>query len=301
MPGDAGEDHPLVELARHRALPTMVVDSRRPRGVRAASTPMLWTDFQLDVEHRLPDDRHVPGLRDLLHRGSLLRERTVHERLPELWRKRLDAELRALYAWHVSPLLRRVSALVQTVDAVSGAHVEAPFRDLHSVAGYLLGLTERRPVEALFSLVDPVESARSLAIALQSFDRRLHVRAEERAWNGLHARLATWSEAGLLARCGGDEDGRAFEFCFSGTPLAQRAATHRGPDGIARLDLDVEDRRTLGWFRLECRIVADRVATEPAPVVSTAHEPSVVDLGLDVRQLDLGLGDDAFPYRENTA
>lgn len=303
LPADAGDDHPLVELARDRALPTMVVGSRRPRGARHASTPILWTDFQLDVEHRLPDDAHVPGLRDLLHRGALLRERTLYDRLPDVWRARLDAELRALYAWHVSPLLRRVAALVQTVDAVRSAHVEAPFRDLHSVAGYLLGLTDRRPVDALFSLVDPVDSARSLAIALQSFDRRLHVRVEESAWNGLHTRLATWSEAGLLAQCSHAEGREPVrEYCFSGAPLVQRVPTRRGADGIARVTLDAEDRRALGWFRLECRVVADTVvSSSPAATVSVAARAPVVDFGVDVQQLALGLGDDDVPYQENTA
>jgi len=301
VPPNAPPGHPLRELAAHRALPTMIVGSRQPRGLCSASTPMLWTDFQLDVEHRLPDEVHVPGLRDLLHRGALLRERTLYDRLPDDWRARLDAELRALYAWHVSPLLRRTSAMIQTLDSVRDVEIEAPFRDLHSVAGYLLGLSDRRPVEALFALVDPVESARSLAIALQSFDRRLHARIEESAWSGLHARLATWSEGGLLAQCG-SSDGRDREFCFSGTPLVQRVPVRRGADGIARLELDVEDRRALGWFRIECRIVTDSsLSARPAIPVSGQEAAPVVEFGFDARQLDLGLADEDVPYQENTA
>ena len=129
VPPDAGDDHPLARLARDRALPLMVLGATRRRGNGRVSTPMLWTDFQLDVEHRLPDDEQIAGLRDLLHRGSLLRERTLHERLPSSWRARLDAELRALYAWHVSPLLRRVSALVQSIESVGGKIGRASCRE----------------------------------------------------------------------------------------------------------------------------------------------------------------------------
>jgi hypothetical protein len=120
VPSDAGPQHPLVELARQRALPVFRVgavgwarasmDGASSEREVSADFPLLWTDFQLDTEHRLPDDSCIPGLRDLIHRGALLRERTLYDRLPPDWRTRVDAELRALYAWHVSPLLRRVSA-----------------------------------------------------------------------------------------------------------------------------------------------------------------------------------------------
>ena len=297
VPADAGDEHPLAALARHRALPSIVVSTRARRGAPAA-TPLLWSDFQLDAEHRLPDDAHVPGLRDLIHRGALLRERTLHERLPASWRNRLDAELRALYAWHVSPLLRRVAALVQTVDAVDGAAIEAPFPDLHSVTAYLLGLTDHRPVEAAFSLIDPVESARRLAVALQGFDRRLHVQVADHAWNQLRARLSGWSETGFLARC--DDGGRGIEFCFSGSALVQRAPLCTDPDGLARIELGRADRAALGWFRLTCQVVdAARRPSRVGRVVAEVRGEIVA--GPSPRtQLPLAFDDDV-PYQENTA
>ena len=297
VPPDSADDHPLARLARDRALPLMVLGgARRPQGGRV-STPMLWTDFQLDVEHRLPDDEQIAGLRDLLHRGSLLRERTLHERLPSSWRARLDAELRALYAWHVSPLLRRVSSLVQSIESVGGSRVEAPLPGLHSVTAYLLGLTDRRPVEMAFGLVDPVDSARSLAVALQSFDRRLVVHVEDQAWPALEGRLAAWSEAGLLARCAPTSN-RASEYCFSGLPLAQRVGVRRGRDGIGEVDIDRADQRALGWFHLTCR--RQDVVERPLPAFGADTSAPVVDLSGSRSQLALGLDSDV-PVQENTA
>ncbi len=297
VPPDAGDDHPLARLARDRALPLMVLGATRRRGNGRVSTPMLWTDFQLDVEHRLPDDEQIAGLRDLLHRGSLLRERTLHERLPSSWRARLDAELRALYAWHVSPLLRRVSALVQSIESVGGTRVEAPLPGLHSVAGYLLGLTDRRPVETVFGVVDPVDSARSLAVALQSFDRRLVVHVEDHAWPALQGRLAAWSEAGLLARCA-PASNRTSEFCFSGLPLAQRVGARRGVDGIAEVEVDRADQQALGWFHLTCR--RQETVERPAPAFGADAVAPVVGLPGSRSQLALGLDTDV-PIQENTA
>ena len=156
VPSDAGPQHPLVELARQRALPVFRVGAvgwaRAGReGEVSADFPLLWTDFQLDTEHRLPDDSCIPGLRDLIHRGALLRERTLYDRLPPDWRNRVDAELRALYAWHVSPLLRRVSAGLQLLDAVEGVQIGAPMPQLRSVTAWLLGLRSEEHTSELQS------------------------------------------------------------------------------------------------------------------------------------------------------
>ena len=117
-PGDV--DHPLAQLAAERELPLVaVVDCDDPTyeslPAGGKDIPLLWTDFQLDREHRLPDEAFVPGLRDLLHRGSLLRERVLYEHLPVAGAMPPSIELRALHRWHQGPLLRRLAALLQTV------------------------------------------------------------------------------------------------------------------------------------------------------------------------------------------
>jgi hypothetical protein len=283
VPASAGDAHPLVGVAARRALPVLAVGPAagvpwHRSGDAAAAAPLLWTDFQFDQEHRLPDDSQVAGLRDLLHRGALLRERTLFERLPEAWQRRVDAELRALYAWHVSPLLRRVAALLQTCGAVAGTDLAAPLPQLRSVTAYLLGLTDQRPLDEVLVVEDPVESARRLATALQGFDRRLHVRVPEVAWAHLHARLAAWSEGGLLAHFSTTTGGRVRSFCFSGQPLGLRAPLRRGADGISRVALGEEDRRVLGWFELTCEIEAALSPRAGALSPSTAQEREPVRL-----------------------
>lgn len=254
VPSDAGPQHPLVELARQRALPVFRVGTigrARLEGEVSADFPLLWTDFQLDTEHRLPDDSCIAGLRDLLHRGALLRERTLYDRLPSDWRSRVDAELRALYAWHVSPLLRRVTAGLQLLDAVDGVQINAPMPQLRSVSAWLLGLTDQRPHPEVLAAEDPVKSARRLATALQDFDRRLSVRIPAADWPRLHARMASWAEGGFLARTPDRGDG-ILHYCFSGLPLTHRAALRRGMDGIDTVELDPADLNELGWLRIEC-------------------------------------------------
>lgn len=325
VPPTASDEHPLIALAARRTLPLLAVGFAaevpwRRSADAAAATPLLWTDFQFDHEHRLPDDTHIPGLRDLLHRGALLRERSLFDRLPEAWRLRVDTELRALYAWHVSPLLRRVAALVQTCDAVAGVQIAAPLPQLRSVTAYLLGLTDQRPHLEVLATEDPVESARRLATALQSFDRRINLRVEELAWPQLHARLATWSMGGHLAACAPPSSETPVEaspisthhFCFSGHPLGLRAPVQRGLDGIGRVDLHLDDRRVLGWFELRCdvELVAARAAAPATAFVSRGdrarwREPVALTeiLGLvdaEPTQLQFGFGE-ASPYRENIA
>jgi hypothetical protein len=231
------------------------VGQARAGATASADLPLLWTDFQLDTEHRLPDDSCIPGLRDLLHRGALLRERTLYDRLPVEWRTRVDAELRALYAWHASPLLRRVGAGVQLLDAVDGVRIAAPMPQLRSVTAWLLGLTDQRPHADVLATEDPVRSARRLATALQDFDRVLRVRVGQDQWPRLHARMATWAECGFLARATDLADGR-LHYCFSGLPLTHRTALRRGMDGIDSVELDPQDLVELGWLHVECSIEA---------------------------------------------
>jgi hypothetical protein len=282
VPSDAGPQHPLVELAGQRALPVFRVGAVGWASAGAGSSadlPLLWTDFQLDTEHRLPDDSCIPGLRDLLHRGALLRERTLYDRLPVDWRTRVDAELRALYAWHVSPLLRRVSAGMQLLDAVEGVQISAPMPQLRSVTAWLLGLTDQRPHADVLAAEDPVKSARRLATALQDFDRKLRVRIGEADWPRLHARMATWAEGGFLARAADLADGR-LHYCFSGLPLTHRTALRRGMDGIDAVELDARDLVELGWMHIECSIEAAaeesfRVPSSSAPARAKSSGSSI--------------------------
>jgi hypothetical protein len=305
VPSDAGPQHPLVELAGQRALPVFRVGAigRARAGAGAsADLPLLWTDFQLDTEHRLPDDSCIPGLRDLLHRGALLRERTIYDRLPVDWRTRVDAELRALYAWHVSPLLRRVSAGVQLLDAVEGVRIGAPMPQLRSVTAWLLGLTDQRPHAGVLVEEDPVRSARRLATALQDFDRVLRVQVDAADWPRLHSRMATWAEGGFLARAQDLADGR-LHYCFSGLPLTHRAQLRRGMDGIDSIELAGQDLRELGWLHIECSIVEEKKefrapsSSAPAPGQSTGSSipvdfaPPVPDR---TEQLAFDLGADPF-------
>ena len=312
VPSDAGPQHPLVELAGQRALPVFrvgAVGRARAGGEVSADLPLLWTDFQLDTEHRLPDDSCIPGLRDLLHRGALLRERTLYDRLPVEWRTRVDAELRALYAWHVSPLLRRVTAGLQLLEAVDGVRVAAPLPHLRSVTAWLLGLTDQRPHPGVLAAEDPVQSARRLATALQEFDRTLRLQVGAEDWPRLHARMATWAEGGFLARAEDLQDGR-LHFCFSGQALTRRAPLRRGVDGIDLVQLDARDLRELGWLHIECAVEETARQSLPSPS-SSAPEPaeragdsgpraSVLPGPDRAQQLALGLGTDPF-RQERTA
>ncbi len=278
VPPDAGEGHPLVSLARERALPVVVLgDENSTRSeVRGSVPPLLWTDFQLDTEHRLPDDAWIPGLRDLLHRGALLRERVLYDHLPSAWHARADAELRALYAWHVSPLLRRLATLVQTVGSVEGARLEPLAPGLDSVIAFLLGLSLRRPDEASIARTDPVQSARELASFLLEMDRRIVVEIDDQGWPRLMARLLPWAEGGHLALC--EETGprsSVRRFCFSGQPLSARASLRIGRDGLPRTDLGEEDRLALGWFEVELRRTRIGVsAASPSAAPSSSPLPS---------------------------
>jgi hypothetical protein len=254
IPWFAAAEHPLRELATQTSVPVvLLVDAQDPVAEELPTgtllTPLLWTDFQLDSEHRLPDAGYVPGLRDLLHRGSLLRERTLYERLPAVWRTRADAELRALYGWHVNPLLRRAGALLQTLLPIEGVTVEAPLPDLTGVCAYLLGLTDRSPHEG----GDAGQDARALAAALHEWKRRIVARIEAAAWPHLRGRLLSWGDGGLLAACPDEATESGARFCFSGQPLWTRIPLQPRPDGLARVDLDAADRRALGWFEIEVR------------------------------------------------
>lgn len=305
VPSDAGPQHPLVELARQRALPVFrvgAVGRVRLEGEVSADFPLLWTDFQLDTEHRLPDDSCIAGLRDLLHRGALLRERTLYDRLPSEWRSRVDAELRALYAWHVSPLLRRVTAGVQLLDAVEGVQITAPLPQLRSVSAWLLGLTDQRPHSEVLASEDPVKSARRLATALQDFDRRLRVKVSAANWPRLHARMATWAEGGFLARTPDRDDGR-LHYCFSGLPLTHRTALRRGMDGIDLVELGQQDLQELGWLRIECAVEETSLLPSSSAATNQAeHRGPSIPLRFDrsapdrAAQLALDLG--AEPFRQ---
>ncbi len=241
----------VTELARDKNVPCIsLVDAASPlargAGSKDGNTPLLWTDFQLDGEHRIPDETYVPGMRDLLHRGSLLRRRTLYERLPEELRVRADAELRALYGWHANPLLRRAGALLQTLMPLEGVEIAVPMPEVGGVCAYLLGLTDQKPVGA----GDPLADARALLNALQLWDRRIDATVEPAAWPRLRARLASWADGGHLASCADGPAGKARRFCFSGLPLWSRVPLASDIDGIPRTPLHSDDRRALGWFEL---------------------------------------------------
>lgn len=246
--GDASD--PLVELAEERGLPVLYLADAEAvlppnRNKSLQTTPLLWTDFQLDREHRLPDDAYVPGLRDLLHRGSLLRERCLFDRLSASWRETAEAELRALYSWHVSPLLRRVSALVQTLSPVSGVEIDVPLPQVGGVCAYLLGLTDRRLPQQGY-LPNAETTAGELATALQEWDRQLTARVQPHAWPRLQSRLTPWVEGGHMAACPEAPRHPGRRFCFSGQALWTRLPMGRDRDGIPRVRVDASDRRALG-------------------------------------------------------
>jgi hypothetical protein len=261
----------------------------------AANTPLLWTEVQLDREHRLPDENYVAGLRHLLHRGSLLRERALYENLPESWRQSAEAELRALHAWHVSPLLRRVSALVQTLAPVPGVEIEAPLPQVGGVCAWLLGLTDRR-LSREGRLADPEEAASALARAIQVWDRRLVARVEPRAWPRLQGRLAPWLEGGHLAACPEAPRHPGRRFCFSGRALWTRLPLSRDRDGIPRVGLNEGDRRALGWFELELHAAREdrRRSTGGSAAAAASPDAGIHEFVTPSRdsheQLELSLG-----------
>lgn len=277
IPASAGAAHPLAELAARRQLGVVRVGTAEDRMPPSdPSAPLLWTSFQLDGEHRLPDDDFVPGLRDLLHRGSLLRERTLYDRLPEDVRQQIETELRALMAWHVSPFLRRAGSLLQTLMPVAGVEWQVPL-GVRSWTGYLLGLCEKPHPRDAHEIADAaVDDARRLVQALQSWDRAVRADVTPGSWTQLRHRLAPWAEGGHLAGCDAMEETRR-GFCFSGQPLWNRAPLRRGVDGISTVALDPRDRRALGWFSLELTSVRGRTA------------PGVTEAGATVT---------AFPFRD---
>jgi hypothetical protein len=293
----------VAQLARTRRIPVLTLqphETRAHAGRSRASRvrpPWLATDFQIDREHRLPDEAYVPGLRDLLHRGSLLRERTLLERLAPQWRETMDTELRALYAWHVSPLLRRAAALLQTLAPLPSVRVIAPLTPLDSVTAYLLGLTDTRPSQAL----EPgaaAQAARDLANALQQWDRRVVAEVPGAVWPRVGARLLPWFDAGMLATCPDAPARPGRRFCFSGEPLWTRAPLRRDADGVSTVVLEDADRRALGWFELELHAVESQrgVAESSAGRASTSCVSAALGLAHDgyghvheVDQLDLGL------------
>ena len=254
-------DQPLAMLARRRRLPLVQLqeadaslDATRATQI-PSPLPLLRAEFQLDAEHRLPDEHYVPSLRDLLHRGSLLRERTLFERLPLAWRLHCEAELRALYAWQLSPLLRRAASLLQTFLPLSDVHLHSPLPRTGGVVAYLLGLSHQRPDEGVLA-ADATGVARHLVGALQAWDRHVEVEIDPTAWPLLGSRLSPWAEAGHLAAC--EEETRTSDegsrrLCFSGQPLWLRTTLQRSGDGLPLAALTAADRRALGWFELTLR------------------------------------------------
>jgi hypothetical protein len=259
-------EQPLAMLARRRRLPLLSLQTAEEASAfpeERTLPPLLRSDFQLDAEHRLPDEHYIPSLRDLLHRGSLLRERTLFERLPLAWRLHCEAELRALYAWQVSPLLRRAAALLQTFLPLSNVQLRDPLPRTGGVVAYLLGLTHQRPDEGVLT-ADASGVARHLVGALQAWDRQVQVDVDPAAWPLLGARLAAWVEAGHLAAC--EEAPAPVEasrrLCFSGQPLSLRTTLRRSADGLPLAALTTQDRRALGWFELTLRTLRQTVAVE---------------------------------------
>jgi hypothetical protein len=260
-------DQPLAMLARRRRLPLLHLQTAEA-GQDAtlepsqSAWPLLQTDFQLDAEHRLPDEHYIPSLRDLLHRGSLLRERTLFERLPLTWRLHCEAELRALYAWQLSPLLRRAGALLQTFLPLADVQLRSPLPRTGGVVAYLLGLSAQRPDEGVLA-ADASGIARHLVGALQAWDRHIEVEIEAMAWPLLGSRLSPWAEAGNLAACEEEtrtSDSGSRRLCFSGQPLSLRTTLRRNDDGLPLAALTAADRPALGWFELTLRTRQQGVA-----------------------------------------
>ena len=289
----SGGDDPLMPVAEERGLPILRLADADETSIPAAperpsSTPLLWTDFQLDREHRLPDDAFVPGLRDLLHRGSLLRERRLYERLPENWRQTAEDELRALYSWHVSPMLRRAAALIQTLSPVTGVEVQAPLSQVGGVCAYLLGLSDRRLPQEGF-LPDAETTASQLAQALQEWDRQLVARVQPRAWPRLQSRLAPWVEGGHLATCPEPPSHPGRRFCFSGEALFRRVPLGRDRDGVPRVSLESGDRKALGWFDLQLHATVARSTSSSQDESTGVVEALPLAMTSGENQLDLGL------------
>ncbi len=289
------EGDPLEGLAREWGLPALRLtnvdeEESADSPKSAALAPILCTDFQLDREYRLPDDAYVPTLRDLLHRGSLLRERCLYESLPENWRQSANAELELLNEWMLGPLMRRAGALIQTLLPVAGVTVEAPLAQVGGICAWLLGLSERRPARE-GRLPDPEVTATALARSLAEWERRLTAQVNTEAWPRLQGRLLPWLEGGLLAACPETPQGGR-RFCFSGRALWSRLPLLRDHDGIPRVRLFEADRRALGWFELELRAAVSskspRVSTGNSGRTATVRELAPPCFGAS-EQLELGL------------
>lgn len=293
IPDDA-PDHPLARLATERGLPRLSLHraGEAPSREEAPSpmSPLLDTQFQLDGEHRLPDDAWVPALRDLLARGSLLRERALFDRLPDAWREQAAEELKALHAWHVSPLLRRAGALVQTVQPVPGVELEPLLPSARGVVAWLLGLGGERPVPAggPSGREAAVEAARTLAAAVHEWDRRVALRVPVGQWNRLRNRLLPWADGGHLALCDDAPDASTRRYCFSGQPLWARVPLQGEADGLPRMPLARRDRRALGWFELEISVAELQRRGPEAPVLATVASFPTTSRAATGGQLPLG-------------
>ncbi len=298
----SGSGDPLQGLAVRWGLPWIrlldadaVEEEPRPagEGPDAVGTPLLWTDFQLDREHRLPDEQDIPLLGDLLRRGSLLRERRRLQSMPPAWQATVDAELRHLHAWHLGPLLRRAGALIQTMMPVPGVRVVPPLPRVGGLCSWLLGLSDRRPA-VIGRPPDPQQSSSHLMRALQNWDRNLVVEVDPVAWPRLHGRLVGWLDSGYLAVCSEPPRAVGRRLCFSGRPLWTRRPLVRGRDGIPQMKLPLADRRALGWFEVE--LLATATPDAPSASERTARSRDAGTLhalsdasGQAVLQLELGL------------
>ena len=288
----------LAELAQQWGLPCVYLlepETRvEARTEPLAEAPLLWTDFQLDREHRLPDEAFVPPLKELLCRGSLLRERVRLESLPSRWRAAMEAELRLLHGWHLSPLLRSASALLQTLRPVPGVRLEAPLPQAGGVCAWLLGLSDRRP-SSEGRLPAPEAGASSIARALRDWDRCLVVHLGLDAWPRLQGRLLSWLDGGHLAACPEPPRAVGRRFCYSGRSLWSRRSLERDRDGIPRMRLPLADRRALGWFEVE--LLASTKTSSPAAEPGTVHPRNPENIQVlsmasreAAEQLELGLG-----------
>ncbi len=278
-----GGGDPLAELGRQWGLPQVhLVPPAAAEGLRprASHLPLLWTGFQLDREHRLPDEAFIPSLDELLRRGALLRERRRFQTLPAAWRAAVGEELHRIHAWHLAPLMRRMAALVQTLLPVRGVRVHAPLPAVGGISAWLLGLSDRRPARR-GRTPDPATSSAALLKALEGWDRRLVAELEPAAWPLLQGRLSTWLDGGLLAACSEVPRAAGRRFCFSGRGLWTRRPLVRDRDGVPHMRLPLADRRALGWIELEL------LASAPGgPVAAPVRDAARAERVEDVRPLE---------------
>jgi hypothetical protein len=121
-----------------------------------------------------------------------------------------------------------------------------------------------------------------LASAIHEWDRRISAKASASAWPHLKSRLVPWAEGGLLAACletsrtqhatsratpAAENGASTRRFCYSGQPLWARVPLRSHPEGIARVELEREDRKALGWFELEIEF-DEAAADTPSPAVN---------------------------------